>query len=163
MENELDLEELIKTNKLTPKQEKFCQEYILCLNATLAYERAYGVEKSTATKIASRLMGNDGVKMRIRELQKQMAEEFNVTKEYLLNTSIWVINEAMKGQKQFIATKDGVQPTGEMTHDMRAINDAIKNISAITGLNVQKVQASVDAEVKTTTTVEDMAREILGG
>ena len=36
-----ELLELEKTKKLTAKQERFCQEYVLCLNQTKAYMTAY--------------------------------------------------------------------------------------------------------------------------
>lgn len=55
---------------LTDKQERFCKEYIIDCNATQAYIRA-GYSPKGADKLASRLMGNDGVRARVIELMAE--------------------------------------------------------------------------------------------
>ncbi|MBM6824801.1 terminase small subunit [Veillonella magna] len=57
-------------DKLTPKQEKFCVEYLVDLNATQAAIRA-GYSEKTAEATASRLLRNVKVKARIQELRKE--------------------------------------------------------------------------------------------
>jgi phage terminase small subunit len=52
--------------ELTPKQERFVEEYLLDLNATAAYKRAgYRARGRAAENAASRLLGNGGVGARI--------------------------------------------------------------------------------------------------
>lgn len=57
---------------LTPQQELFAREYVVDLNGSAAYRRAYPRVKSekVARNSASRLMANVGVMNRVRELQQ---------------------------------------------------------------------------------------------
>lgn len=60
---------------LTPKQEKFCQEYVQCGNASEAYRRAYNaVNMKTATinKRSGELMQNGAVAGRISEINEEI-------------------------------------------------------------------------------------------
>ena len=66
----------IKTmvNKLTPKQETFCQEYIKCGNASQAYRKAYDCENMKPETInvkACELLKNGNITVRIKELDEQ--------------------------------------------------------------------------------------------
>lgn len=167
MEYELDLQELEKKKKLTPKQELFCQEFVSCLNQTLAYSRAYPDAKyENCRKFGSRLMANDNIKARIKELQKEQAERYQITPGFLIEKSMWVINKAMEGKEEVLLDKYGeVVKTGNKTYDHRAINDAVKNIAAFTGLNVQTIKAQVDAKAEANVKVikaQDIAKSILG-
>ena len=142
-----ELELYNKEHKLTAKQERFCQEYILCLNQTMAYQKAYGVEYETANKLASRLMVNDGVRVRIRELQEDLNEKYRVNAGFLIAKSIEVINLALQGERAEYCTKDGDILEGDkVTYDKRAVNDAIRNIASITGINAQTIKAQVEAK-----------------
>ncbi|KAA6300978.1 MAG: hypothetical protein EZS26_002870 [Candidatus Ordinivivax streblomastigis] len=58
---------------LTPRQERFCYEYLLHLNATKAAINAKYSEK-TARKTGSRLLKNDNVRERINYLKNNLAE-----------------------------------------------------------------------------------------
>lgn len=57
--------------KLTPKQKRFCEEYIKDLNATQAYIRA-GYSARSADSLSSRMMGNDRISLYIAELQEKI-------------------------------------------------------------------------------------------
>ena len=47
-----EFKELEKTHKLTPRQEVFCQEYVMCLIGTEAYLKAYpNVKYDTAKSL----------------------------------------------------------------------------------------------------------------
>ena len=63
---------------LTPKQERFCHEYMVDLNATQAAIRA-GYSKKTAQEQGSRLLSKVIVKTRISELQAEVAARTDVT------------------------------------------------------------------------------------
>lgn len=70
--------------KLTPKQEKFCLEFIQCGNAAEAYRRAYSAEKmkpETVWNSAYKLMENGEVKARVQELRETAAQKAMVTLE----------------------------------------------------------------------------------
>lgn len=71
-------------NNLSPKQEKFCQEYINTGNATQSYINA-GYSKTGADAGASRLLGNVSIKNRLEELKKQAQKEFKVDRKFLFD------------------------------------------------------------------------------
>lgn len=61
-------------NKLTPKQETFCQEYIKCGNASQAYRIAYNCENmksETINECASKLLKDHNITTRVKELDEQ--------------------------------------------------------------------------------------------
>jgi phage terminase small subunit len=70
--------------KLTPKQEKFCLEFIQCGNAAEAYRRAYNTERMKPESIwvnSSKLMADANVAQRVAELRNQAAQKAMVTLE----------------------------------------------------------------------------------
>lgn len=74
--------------KLTPKQEKFCTEFVQCGNAAEAYRRAYSAGKmkpETVWSNASRLLDDSKVTARVEELREAAAREAQVTLEGHLN------------------------------------------------------------------------------
>jgi phage terminase small subunit len=64
--------------KLSAKQEQFCREYLVDLNATQAAIRA-GYSAKTAQEQASRLLSNVMVAARIAELKRERADKVAVT------------------------------------------------------------------------------------
>ena len=66
--------------KLTPKQELFCQEYLVDLNATKAAERAK-YSKKTAYSQGQRLLKNVEIQKRIAELKEKREERTKVTQD----------------------------------------------------------------------------------
>lgn len=68
---------VMNVGKLTDKQERFCQEYLIDLNATKAAERAEYSPK-TANEQGARLLANVSVAERISELQAERAKRTNV-------------------------------------------------------------------------------------
>jgi phage terminase small subunit len=99
---------------LTPKQELFCQEYIIDLNATQASIRA-GYSEKTATTQGPRLLENVGVRERINELQAARSERTEITADYVLRT----IQETIERCKQAVPVMEHcpfekkLVPTGE--------------------------------------------------
>ena len=69
--------------KLTDKQEQFCREYLIDLNATQAAIRA-GYSEKTATSQAARLLINVNIQTRIAELKGERNEQVNVDAAYVL-------------------------------------------------------------------------------
>ena len=64
--------------KLTPKQEKFCREYIKCGNATQAYKKSYNTKNMKPEVInvkASELLKNGNVMVRVAELDNEKKNE----------------------------------------------------------------------------------------
>ncbi|PHM69016.1 terminase small subunit [Xenorhabdus kozodoii] len=68
---------------LTDKQDMFCREYLVDINATQAAIRA-GYSESTAAAQASRLLMNVNIQNRIQELMNERNEKLAVNADYVL-------------------------------------------------------------------------------
>jgi len=68
---------------LTDKQEKFCQEYLVDLNATQAAIRA-GYSEATARSQGQRLLTNVDIQARISELNKSRLEATGISQKRVL-------------------------------------------------------------------------------
>ena len=163
---EKELEQLDKTKKLTPKQELFCQEYIQCLNQTVAYMKAYQTDnREQARKYASRLMSNEDIKARVDELKAEIVERYQLTREQVVDMAMNVYLMAKDGKPEMKLNREGkFVPTGNKEYDYRAMNDAVKNIASMCGFNVQQVKAEVQADVKedvNIVTAKDIATELM--
>lgn len=63
---------------MTPRQERFCREYIIDLNATQSAIRA-GYSAQYANRFASNLMKKKEIKELIHQLQKNDLQELKIT------------------------------------------------------------------------------------
>lgn len=70
--------------KLTAKQELFCQEYLIDLNATQAAIRA-GYSEKTAQRMGSENLSKPLLSGKIEELKSQRADTVAVDAKYVLN------------------------------------------------------------------------------
>lgn len=69
---------------MTPKQEKFCQEYMIDLNATQAAIRA-GYSVKYANTNVTKLLQNTTIAKRIEELKKETEKESKVNLQMVLD------------------------------------------------------------------------------
>ena len=77
---------MTKKKKLTPKQEKFCQEFIKTGNQSDAYRAAYNSKNmlpATINNKAYQLINQDDIRARVVQLQERVAKKFEVTVESL--------------------------------------------------------------------------------
>lgn len=73
---------------LTPKQEKFCQEYVKTGNKSEAYRLAYSSNKMTSASInteASSMYDNPKITLRIKELQKRIEQEHEIDIDWCIS------------------------------------------------------------------------------
>jgi phage terminase small subunit len=71
--------------KLPPKQMRFVQEYLIDLNASAAYKRAYPKAKpESALSNSTRLMRKDSICMAIKEAQDERSKRVEVTADDVL-------------------------------------------------------------------------------
>lgn len=75
------------TKKLTDKQELFCQEYLIDLNATQAAIRA-GYSEKTAQQTGSENLSKPVIQARISELKSTRCEKLAVDAAYVLQRHI---------------------------------------------------------------------------
>lgn len=106
-------------SKLTDKQEQFCQEYLIDLNATQAYMRAgYNVsDEDTAAVNASRLLRNAKVQARLKELQSARQERVQVTQDYVLKTIVDTIERCKQAEPVMIKEDGEWVESGEYKFD----------------------------------------------
>ena len=73
-------------NNLTPKQKKFCDEYLKHLNASQAYKKAYSScnKDETARVNGSKLLTKANVKAYIDKRQEEKEEKAIITQEMIL-------------------------------------------------------------------------------
>jgi len=75
--------------ELTPKQESYCQNYIVCGNQSAAYRLAFDAEAMNANTVAveaCRLHSDPNITLRIKELQKEAYERNKVTVDEVVQT-----------------------------------------------------------------------------
>lgn len=68
---------------MTPKQERFCQEYLIDLNATQAAIRS-GYSRKTAEVQGSRLLSNAKIGLQIAAAQTKRAKRTEVTQDHVI-------------------------------------------------------------------------------
>lgn len=68
---------------LSPKQKKFCQEYIVDLNATQAAIRA-GYSEKTANEQGARLLANVSIKKFVNDLKDKRAKRTEITADMVV-------------------------------------------------------------------------------
>lgn len=105
---------------MTDKQRKFCDEYLIDLNATRAYKLAYPNVKSesAATSGASRLLRNVKVKTYIDEQLEKISSEKIATAEEVMQ----YLTSVLRGESQSeIVVVEGV---GDGCSDARRMKKA---------------------------------------
>jgi phage terminase small subunit len=93
------------SDKLTHKQELFCQEYIIDFNATQAYYRAgYKAKNDASANVqASKILRNGKVFKKIEQFKKEREERLKISAEWVLQEAIEIFKIA-KGEKPHIAS-----------------------------------------------------------
>lgn len=115
--------------KLTPKQELFIQNYIISLNATESYKRAYGSKNdNTAAKEGHKLLNNPKITQEIKKIldakKKPLIAEQNEILEFY--------TAVMRDYK-------------ETTKNRKSAADSLAKTY---GMFIDKVEANVDSEAE---------------
>jgi len=110
-----EVDQVMSNEELTDKQRLFCLHYIRCFNATKAYQRAYGVDYSTATSIGYRLLENDGVRSEITRLKqnrlnRELLDESDIVQKYI-DIAFADINDYADIKKDAIQCKADIDGT----------------------------------------------------
>lgn len=122
----------------TAKMEKFCQEYLIDLNATQAAIRA-GYSEDSAQQIGSENLSKLVIQERIDELKQEQAEAATITPEFVLKSLKTVAQRTMQGVQVF--DSDG-QPTGEWKFDSAGANRSLELIGKHLTLFADRVEVS---------------------
>lgn len=114
---------------MTDKQRKFCDEYLIDLNATRAYKLAYPNVKSesAATSGASRLLRNVKVKTYIDEQLEKISSEKIATAEEVMQ----YLTSVLRGESQSeIVIVEGVGEGCSIARNMQKAPDEKERLKA---------------------------------
>lgn len=131
--------------KLTPKRERFCQEYLIDHNATQAAIRA-GYTKRSAQVTASRLLSNAMVQARLAELEAPILRLLEITREAVLREVALVAFSRIKSVVD--VTERGVQPIPwdkVAEGDLAAVQEASQTVTESGGSTKVRMHDKVRA------------------
>ncbi|MDO9950472.1 terminase small subunit [Glaesserella parasuis] len=152
-------------SKLTDKQQRFVEEYLIDLNATQAAIRA-GYSEKTAQEQSSRLLSNVMVQEAIQEAQNKRAERVNVTQDDVLKGLLEIISISTGKQKiteTELSKVDGsIVPMDveKVCFEPHAANKALELLGKHLGMFKDKVEVSADVTNKTVNLTSSEFREI---
>ncbi|EFM88762.1 Terminase small subunit [Actinobacillus pleuropneumoniae] len=106
------MSETVGKPKLTDKQQRFVEEYLIDLNATQAAIRA-GYSADTAAVIGCENLTKPNIQFAISEAQKQRCQRTQITQDEVLNRLLENIEIAM-GKRKTIITIPSKNADGEM-------------------------------------------------
>ena len=113
------------------KRERFCEEYLVDLNATKAAIRC-GYSPRSAKTQGSRLLADDDIKRKIAELRKEQSIRTGITADRVINELAKIgFSDATKAIR-IVKGKVRVTNTADLDEDTRA---AISSISQTITLN----------------------------
>ena len=122
--------------ELTPKQQKFVDEYLIDLNATQAAIRA-GYSQKGANVAASQLLSNINVSKVIELKRNKVSEKAGLSAEYVL-TSLHEVAERCMQSKPVLDNKGNA--TGQYKFDSAGANKALELLGKYYTLFKDKVE-----------------------
>ena len=136
--------------KMTPKQQRFCDEYLIDLNATQAAIRA-GYSKKTANRIATENLSKPVIKTYIAERMAEKESELIADQDEVLK----YLTSVMRGNTQSeIVVVEGVGDGCSEARAMQKAPDEKERLKAAEllgkryGLYTDKVEQQMDMELK---------------
>lgn len=145
----------MSNSKLTDKQEAFCLEYLVDLNATQAAIRA-GYSEKGANVTASKMLSNANIHSRIAELKRERSEKTKIDARWVLEAAKKVYDRCMQHEPVIV----GGEPTGEYKFDSSGANKALDTIGK--HVEVQAFNEKRTTEV-THSIDETLASKLTGG
>lgn len=133
---------------MTEKQQRFADEYIICLNATEAYKKAYPHVKSqrTAESAGSRLLSNVEVRAYIDERLEQLKSEKVADQQEVME----FLTAAMRGEVTeplAILDGDGVQRLVDVRPNVATRKAAAELLGKRYRMWTDKVEADIQGTV----------------
>lgn len=130
--------------KLTPKQERFCEEYLIDLNATQAAIRA-GYSEKTANEQGAQLLAKLSIQEKIAELQAARSKRTEITQDRVVK-ELAAMAFAKATDYAQIADIGGmvtvkITPTDELTPEQQAAIVGIKQTQAGIEVKLDKSKA----------------------
>lgn len=123
--------------KITEQQIRFVQEYMRCGNGKEAAIRAGYAEKSAETR-ASKLWAMPQVMEYRKELEKKLFEEKGLSREWIGNRYIRIVEEAMEGTPHLTWNPDTreYEEDGTWMKDDKTAISALRELTKLMGYAV---------------------------
>ena len=121
---------------LNDRQQRFCEEYVVDLNATQAAIRA-GYSEKTAYSKGSALLKKVEVQARVAELKTDKSAETKLTAAYVISGLMDNYNRAMQAEP--VLDREG-NPTGEYRYEGNVANKALELLGKHLKLFTDKVE-----------------------
>lgn len=138
--------------KLNARHELFCKEYLVDLNATQAAIRA-GYSVRSARSQGHRLLTDDDILTRVKELKYKRAEELDLDAYWVLKRLMDISDRSMQVEPvmEYDHAAGELVPTGEFQFDSTGANKATELIGKHVGmfdpkldLQKQMLKAQID-------------------
>lgn len=129
--------------ELTPKQKRFCEEYVIDWNATRAYQVAYpDCSYESANTSGPRLLVNVSIKAYVEEIQEDLQKLAGISKLSVLNK----LNEIIENEDtETVATRDRLKAL-EVVNKMLGFNDPDKSevVTKTKDRSPEEIKAELD-------------------
>ena len=133
--------------RITEKQKRFADEYLIDLNATQAAIRA-GYSKKTAEQIGYKLVQNSSVSKYIQERQKKLQEKTGITQERVLEELAKIGFASITDYLEYRTVQRVIDyKDGEPVIDWAMIVNALDS-SGVDGSPIQEVSVARDGTFK---------------
>ena len=116
------------TVKLTPKQQRFVEEYLLDLNATQAAIRA-GYSKKTARAIASENLAKPNIQEAVAKAKGERSEATKIDASWVLNKAVELHQRCMQEVRPVLNPKTRKQVYDDEGNALFTFNAAAANRS----------------------------------
>ncbi len=143
------------------RHELFCQEYVKDYNGTQAAIRAGYAEKS-AKQTASRLLTNDDLLVRVRELQHEQVERLAVSQDYVVLQLMETYRRCLEATPvlKFDPNTGQTEETGRYQFDSKGALRALELLGKHLGMYNDKLQVSGQLN---TGQLENVLAQLRGG
>jgi phage terminase small subunit len=110
---------------LTPKQEKFCQEYIINLNGTQAAIRA-GYSQKTAYSMAEKLLKKPEIKAKLAQSRQEQESRTQIDADWALQRYGEIANFKIEDIVSFNGSQVIFKPMSEWTPEAKGAVSSLK-------------------------------------
>lgn len=150
---------MARKQQLTPKQARFCEEYLVDLNATAAAIRA-GYRPKSARQTAAENLSKPVIVARVAELQAARSERTQVTVDMVVTELAKIAFSAMRDVADWSKERVSFKPSEDLTAEAAA---CVKDISSTREIRKDKYgETTENTNLKVVLHDKKGALELLG-